>query len=124
MKSVSPNIFVNDLKANISFYSKLGFKVLNSVPDEENPVWVMMGSGEVVFMFQSFESLGTEMPQISRSRGGSLLLYIQTTGIRDLFERIKNEVKVLKGLETTFYEATEFSIEDPNGYVLTFAEDE
>jgi len=30
----------------------------------------------------------------------------------------------IKGLEKTFYGATEFSIEDNNGYLLTFAEDE
>jgi uncharacterized glyoxalase superfamily protein PhnB len=75
-------------------------------------------------MFQTFESLGTELPAISRQKGGSLLLYIQTTGIRAFFETIKDKVKVLKGLEKTFYGATEFSIEDNNGYVLTFAEDE
>jgi uncharacterized glyoxalase superfamily protein PhnB len=33
-------------------------------------------------------------------------------------------VTVVKGLEKQFYGATEFSIKDNNGYVLTFAEDE
>jgi hypothetical protein len=33
-------------------------------------------------------------------------------------------VNVIKELEKTFYGATEFSIEDNNGYLLTFAEDE
>jgi hypothetical protein len=37
---------------------------------------------------------------------------------------IKDKVTVLKGLEKTFYGATEFSILDNNGYVLTFADDE
>jgi hypothetical protein len=36
----------------------------------------------------------------------------------------KDNVKVIKGLEKTFYGATEFSIQDNNGYLLTFAEDE
>lgn len=38
--------------------------------------------------------------------------------------KIKADVKVIKGLEKTFYGATEFSIQDINGYLLTFAEDE
>ena len=75
-------------------------------------------------MFQTFESLGNELPTVSRQKGGSLLLYIQITGIRDFFDQIKDKVKVIKGLEKTFYGATEFSIEDNNGYLLTFAEDE
>ena len=75
-------------------------------------------------MFQTFKSLGNELPSISRQSGGSLLFYIKTTEIRNFFEQIKDNVKVVKGLEKTFYGATEFSIEDNNGYLLTFAEDE
>ena len=124
MDSVSPNIFVKDINETIAFYKNLGFTVVTTVPDEGEPIWVMMKCGNVTFMFQSFESLGNELPQINRQDGGSLLLYIQVKGIRDFFERIKDNVEVLKGLEKTFYGATEFSILDINGYVLTFAEDE
>ena len=84
----------------------------------------MMVNGNVTFMFQTFESLGEELPAISRSSGSSLLLYIKLKAIRDFYELIKDKVKILKGLETTFYGATEFSILDNNNYVLTFAEDE
>jgi hypothetical protein len=37
---------------------------------------------------------------------------------------MKDKVKVVKELEITFYGATEFTILDNNGYLLTFAEDE
>jgi len=124
MNSVSPNIFVKDINATIDFYKELGFNVIASVPEQGDLVWAMMTSGNITFMFQTFESLGDELPAISRQNGGSLLLYIQTTEIRKYFDKIKDRVKVLKGLEKTFYGATEFSIEDNNGYVLTFAEDE
>lgn len=124
MKSVSPNIFVNDINATINFYKQLGFSVTTTVPEEGNYIFAMMTCETVVFMFQTFESLGNELPTVSRQKGGSLLLYIQTTGIRDLFDSIKDKVTIIKGLEKTFYGATEFSIEDNNGYLLTFAEDE
>jgi len=70
------------------------------------------------------ESLGNEFPSISRNSSSSLLLYIKITEIRELFDEIKDKVNVLKDLEEIFYGATEFSIKDNNGYVLTFAEDE
>jgi len=124
MNSVAPNIFVNDLKATIEFYKHLGFTVTVTVPEEGDLVWVMMTNGSVVFMFQSFSSLGDELPEIKRSEGGSLLLYIQVNNIRDFFADVSSKVKILKGLEKTFYGATEFSVLDNNGYVLTFAEDE
>jgi uncharacterized glyoxalase superfamily protein PhnB len=124
MKSVAPNIFVNNINQTIEFYKQLGFSVTITVPEEGDLIFAMMTCGNVVFMFQTFESLGIELPEISRQNGGSLLLYVQIADIRNYFEQIKDKVKVLKGLEKTFYGATEFSIEDNNGYVLTFAEDE
>jgi uncharacterized glyoxalase superfamily protein PhnB len=75
-------------------------------------------------MFQTFDSLGEELPAVLRQDGGSLLLYIQVKDIRKFHERIKDKVNVIKGLDKTFYGATEFSILDLNNYVLTFAEDE
>ncbi len=124
MDSISPNIFVNDINETIKFYAILGFKVVMSVPEEGDFVWAMMSNGKVNFMFQTFESLGSELPSISRKDGGSLLLYIQMKEIREFYEKIKDKVNILKGLEKTFYGATEFSVQDINGYILTFAENE
>lgn len=124
MESLSPNIFVQDINKTIEFYKQLGFELTMTVPESGEYVWAMMTCGKVTFMFQSFSSMGNELPEIKRTDGGSLLLYINIKNIRTFFETIKNKVTVLKELETTFYGATEFSILDNNGYVLTFAEDE
>ena len=125
MESLAPNIFVNDINKTIKFYTILGFSVVMTVP-ESGPdlVWAMMAKGKVTMMFQTFDSLAGELPEISRTGGGSLLLYIRLTEIRAFFTDIKDKVTVLKGLEKTFYGATEFSVLDNNNYVLTFAEDE
>jgi uncharacterized glyoxalase superfamily protein PhnB len=125
MESLSPNIFVKDMPKTIEFYKQLGFEVTMSVPETGNDfVWVMMICGKVVFMFQTYDSLADELPDISRKDGASLLFYINVENIRIFFKRIKDKVTVLKGLEKTFYGATEFSIKDNNNYVLTFAEHE
>ena len=125
MESLSPNIFVNDIAQTIGFYELLGFKVAMSVPETGTDlVWAMMTNGSVTMMFQTFSSLADDLPEINRVDGGSLLLYINLKNIRAFFEEIKDKVAVLKGLETTFYGAAEFSIKDNNGYVITFAEHE
>jgi uncharacterized glyoxalase superfamily protein PhnB len=129
MESLAPNIFVKDIRATVAFYSILGFRVTMSVPeDQENPdnplVWTMMTNGQVTMMFQTMASLGDTLPAISRKDGGSLLLYINMKDIRGFFETVKDRVKIVQGLEKTFYGATEFSILDNNNYVLTFAEHE
>lgn len=124
MESISPNIFVKNINETINFYKQLGFALTTTVPDEGDIIFAMMSCGNVVFLFQTFESLDNELPNVSRQNGGSLLFYIKTTRIKELFEKIEDKVKVVKGLEKTFYGATEFSIEDNNGFLLTFAEDE
>ena len=124
MQTLCPNIFVKDINKTIKFYEQLGFKTSMSVPEEGDPVWAMISCGNINFMFQTFDSLGDEIPEIHRKDGGSLLFYIQTKNIREFYDQVKDKVKVIKGLEKTFYGATEFSILDNNGYVLTFAENE
>ena len=125
MESLSPNIFVNSMEQTIAFYKSIGFQLIMTVPEDgADFIWAMMVNGNVTFMFQTFASLGEELPQVSRTSGASQLLYIKLKKIREFFELIKDKVTVLKPLETTFYGATEFSIVDNNNYVLTFAEDE
>jgi len=124
MKSLSPNFFVRNMDETMKFYSVLGFRISMKVPDDGEIIWCMMTNGNVSVMFQTFDSLGNELPQISRNDGGSLLLYVQAYKIRDFYEKIRNKVTVIKEPEVTFYGATEFTILDNNNYLLTFAEDE
>lgn len=123
MKSISPTIFVNDLQATITFYTKLGFVITDEVTTPEGEkVFALMTNGSVSFMFQLFTSIEGKHPMVSRADGGSLLLYISVDNIRQYYASIKDHVTVLTGLEKTFYGATEFSLCDNNNYLLTFAE--
>ena len=124
METLSPNFFVHDIRATISWYEALGFELTMRVPETGDTAWAMMTCGSVTVMFQTFASLGDTLPDVSRNPGGSLLLYVKLKGIRSFFERVKGSVTILQGLEKTFYGATEFSVKDINGYILTFAEDE
>jgi uncharacterized glyoxalase superfamily protein PhnB len=126
MESLAPNVFTRNMQETIAFYKLLGFEVTMSVPEnaQEDLVWAMMQNGNVTMMFQTLESLGESLPEISRKDGGSLLLYINLKNVRSFYESIKDKVKLLSGLDVTFYGATEFSILDNNNYVLTFAEHE
>lgn len=123
MKSISPNIFVNDLQASITFYTKLGFTVTDEVTTPEGEkVFALMTNGSVNFMFQTFASIEGKHPMVSRAGGGSLVFYISVNNIHAYYDHIKDHVTVLTGLEKTFYGATEFSLYDNNNYLLTFAE--
>lgn len=122
LETVSPNIYVRDIRQTVEYYKLMGFDIVATVPDTGNPIFVMMRCGGVTFMFQTFESIGSSLPLVSRKDGGSLLLYIKVKNIRALFDKLKDKVTILHGLQKTFYGATEFSVQDNNHYLLTFAE--
>ncbi|RFM29143.1 VOC family protein [Deminuibacter soli] len=124
MDSIAPNLFVADMATSIEFYERLGFTRTMSVPEAAPFVWAMLTNGRVSVMLQTMESLADELPPISRAGGGSLLLYINLHNIQAYFKRLEQAVPILKGLEKTFYGATEFSVADPDGFVITFAEHE
>jgi len=123
MESLSPNMYVHDVTNTMEFYRKLGFNPIMTVPEgAEKPVWAMMQNGNVTIMFESMQSIEGRLPEISRQTGGALLLYIKVQDVNALFESVKDKVTVLQDLQKTFYGATEFMIEDCNGFVLTFAD--
>ena len=58
---------------------------------------------------------------------GNHLAYLQSQGIEvegvdALHDRLKATTKILMPLATQFYGMREFAFEDPDGYVVTFAE--
>ncbi len=102
MKSVSPNIYVYDIRKTIEFYETIGFKVVTTVGDKDDPVFTLMSCGDILFMFQTFKSIGNTLPVVSRINGGSLLFYVNIKGIRDFYEKIKDKVTLLHGLIKPF----------------------
>ncbi len=102
METIAPNIFVKNITETINYYQHLGFKLELTNPEQGDYVWAMMTCGNINFMFQTFESLGDEIPEISRQNGGSLLFYIQMKEIKKFHDQIKDKVNIIKGLEKTF----------------------
>jgi hypothetical protein len=80
METISPNIYVKDIKATIEFYKILGFNVVTTVPEVGNdPIFAMMTCGSATFMFQTFASIENTLPTVSRVDGGSLLPSVTIT---------------------------------------------
>ncbi|MCB0400991.1 MAG: VOC family protein [Flavobacteriales bacterium] len=126
LKSLTPNLMVNDVEETIEFYTDmLGFTLLMTVPETGKLDWAMVKRNEVVIMFQSKKSLSSELPRLAGEKpGGGLTFYIKVDRITEVHEELfNNGVEIIADLESTFYNTIEFSIVDCNGYVLTFSED-
>ncbi len=122
--SLSPNLMVDNVNETLDFYvSVLGFNKIVTVPETGKLDWAMVQSGSIAFMFQEKENIKAEYPQLKEfENGGGLTFYINVMNVHELFENLKGKVKIAKEMHTTFYGATDFAIEDNNGYILTFSQ--
>jgi uncharacterized glyoxalase superfamily protein PhnB len=68
--------------------------------------------------------IGQEYPTLrGRPIGGSLTIYITMSGVDDYFKTISPRAAIEATPETKPYGMREFALVDPDGYVLTFAEE-
>ncbi len=124
LKKLTPNLMVEDVNETVTFYQDvLGFALLATVPEEGQFNWAMMQHDAVEIMFQGRASLTEDVPLFKdKAIGGSLTLYIDVEDIKGLYGQVQNRVTILHEMTTTFYGTREFTIQDCNGYVLTFAQ--
>jgi hypothetical protein len=125
LKKITPNLIVKDVNETVRFYrDKLGiFELLSTDPKEGKYDWAMMRCEETEIMFQSMESIVEKIPSFKdRQIGGTVVIYIETEAIEQLYDWVKERVKIIKDLHKTPYNMKEFLVEDCNGFVLSFAE--
>jgi hypothetical protein len=120
-QSVCPAFAVADVGATLEWYqSKLGFWS-DPFPPDPPYVFAILFRDHIEIMLQRLENY--ERPDTYALRpGGVWDAYIRTKGINDLYEGIKDEVKIISPLRQQPYGAWEFVVKDPNGYYLVFSE--
>ena len=130
MKNLTPNLMVEDVNATVTFYQRVfGFQVIESVLAANRPStgqwqFAIINLEGVTIMLQDPRTLVEDVPEFAgRQIGGTMTLYINVEDVRGLFEKVKSEIHFIKdGLYETFYGTTEFTMRDPNGYFITFAQ--
>ena len=73
---------------------------------------------------RAIHGLGVEFPVdiAGKSLGGGNTMFIEISDIDTYHDEIKDRVKIVLPIVTQWYGMREFAIEDPDGYVITFAE--
>jgi uncharacterized glyoxalase superfamily protein PhnB len=126
LKSLTPNLVVSNVERSVAFYrDTLGFEVVTAVPEQSPYVFALMKNGAVQIFLNAPEPAVAEYPAFKdRPIGGTLTLFIDVAGVRDLHEALAGRVTVVMPLEKKWYGLTEFACVDPDGYEITFAERE
>jgi catechol 2,3-dioxygenase-like lactoylglutathione lyase family enzyme len=124
LKKLTPNLIVSNVERSLAFYRDvLGFAVAFTVPEASPLVFAAVQSGPVEIFLNAPEAATAEYPALkNRPLGGTLTLFIEVVGVRAVHDSLKDRVEIVMPLETKWYGMTEFAFEDPDGYLITFAE--
>jgi catechol 2,3-dioxygenase-like lactoylglutathione lyase family enzyme len=124
LTKLTPNLIVSDVGRSLAFYRDvLGFSVGPTVPEAPPFVFAIVQSGPVEVFLNAPEPAIAEYPAFKdRPIGGTLTLFIEVVDIARAHESLKDRVKIVMPLEHKWYGVTEFAFEDPDGYLITFAE--
>src|SRR5262245_26492449 len=115
-QKVVPVLKVSDMQRSIAFYSGvLSFTVAWQAANDGGGENCMLNAGAANLLLSTGFHLG-DKPQFTGT------LYFHMAGVREFFERIKNQVEVVWPLEAMDYGQMEFGIHDCDGYTLAFAE--
>ena len=133
-KKLTTNMMVKDVNRTVDFYSDvLGFEFVMGVPENSQQIvttrqedktldFAIVKCGNVEMMFQAKTSMAEEIPQLRGTKiGGSVTFYIEAENVKELYAKLRDNVIIIKEIQTTFYGKQEFYIRDCNGYILTFA---
>lgn len=127
---VTPNLIVTDIDRSTAFYRDvLGFSVVTTVPDAAPFVFVWLRRGNVNVFLNARQGVSEDLPELAtRPVGGTNTLFITIeaesaeTGIDALFAGVKPQAHVMMPLKNQFYGMREFGVQDPDGYVILFAQ--
>ena len=129
-QDVTPNLIVSDIDRSTAFYrGVLGFEVVTTVPEAAPFVFVWLQRDGVSVFLNVRQGVAEDLPALAqRPIGGTNTLFMvieaesAEQGIDTLFHDISGRAKVVMPLKDQFYGMREFGVEDPDGYVVFFAQ--
>ncbi len=115
-------LMVKDVEKTIRFYQQvLGFELAASERDKDKMYWAMMVLNGFFLSFKEEQTLKREVDFMKdRTIGGSTAICFQVDGLEEFHSKVNKACEVLNHPHTTVYDATQFSMKDNNGYILTF----
>jgi ankyrin repeat protein/catechol 2,3-dioxygenase-like lactoylglutathione lyase family enzyme len=123
---------VADIRTSIAWYQSVGFELRGTYGEDGEPNWAGLFFGHAYFML---------VPGKTDRRPRDVSFWIQTTRVDDIYRLLKSrqlersraildgktpsfpEARFQHDLHKAFYGSREFTIVDPDGYELTFAQE-
>jgi hypothetical protein len=123
VKRITPVLFVKEIEPILPFWTdRLGFTKTIEVPRGDKLGFVALQHGPTEVMYQTFASLGEDMPLIvDAAKKGPTFLYIEVDDLDAVLSALKNS-KIVQPERTAFYGMREVGYQEPAGHFITFAQ--
>ncbi len=124
VKRITPVLLVKEIESLIPFWvGRLGFAKTIEVPREGKLGFVTFQRGSAEVMYQTYASVADDAPkEVTATAGkGPTYLYMEVDNLDAVLTAMK-DVKLVMPVRTAFYGMREFSVQDPGGHFLTFAQ--
>jgi uncharacterized glyoxalase superfamily protein PhnB len=124
VKRITPVLLVKEIEPLVPFWvGRLGFAKTIEVPDGNKLAFVTFQKGTAEVMYQTFASVQKDAPKdVSATAGqGPSYLYMEVDNLDAVLAAMK-DVKIVMPVHTAFYGMREFSVQDPGGHFVTFAQ--
>ena len=123
VKRITPVLFVKEIEPVLAFWvEKLGFTKTIEVPHGEKLGFVALQKGSAEVMYQSYASLGEDMPRFKEEiKKGPTFLYIEVDNLDAVVAALKG-AKIAQPERTAFYGMREIGYQEPGGHYITFAQ--
>jgi len=115
-----PMILVPDIARSLDWYTTMGFKELGRYEEDGVVNFGMVSFGNAELMFRLGETPKPSGGDIWLGRDVTLWFY--TDAIDEQYQFFKPRAQIAEDLYEPFYGGRQFSIVDPNGYILIFLE--
>jgi catechol 2,3-dioxygenase-like lactoylglutathione lyase family enzyme len=123
LNSITPFFIVDDLKATIAFYQRLGFSVRyqGGGDGECEDYWAFVGRDQVMLMLKAITPEVHPQPASSRHEWIAWDAFVHTSEPDALYaEFLENGIPMHRQLANTSDGLRAFEVADNNGYVLCF----
>lgn len=117
---IEPLIYVSNLSNSIRFYTEiLEFRKGDLYPDDKNPTYAPIFIDGYKLMLATARNKNNKFHP-GGIGGSGVQFFIQVDNVDEIYERIKDRVKILDKIETKSWGDREFTIKDPDDYLISF----
>ncbi|HEX4278109.1 MAG TPA: VOC family protein [Bryobacteraceae bacterium] len=119
IKKLTANLYADRIESCVAFWvDRLQFEKTVEVPGDDGLVFAAIQKGGIELMYGTWAGVEKDLGAVTR---GPSFLFIEVDDLDALAAAMKDVPMVLP-VHKTFYGATEFTVKDPAGHLVTFAQ--